>query len=113
MIRRAASVGTVAVVVCVLAGCAALLSIEEGTLDESLVPDGSSAVTVLEDGAVVSVPPVEIPPSCADERPDDAHGLFVSPSGQDAPNCGTKDLPCATLNFVIERAKLVAPTTIV
>src|SRR5262245_34118006 len=100
------------VVLGVVSGCGLLMGIEPGTLDEGM-PD-SGVQTMPGDsgdaGGPDLVPAVIVPPGCEEEKPDEAYGLFVSPSGADVPNCGPKDLPCATLMFVIQRAKLVAGT---
>src|SRR5262245_21468024 len=102
-------------------GCAVLLGIEPGSLDDgvagpnaSVGPRGSDPKNEGGPGSVAEVvPPVVIPPSCNAETPNDANGLFVSLSGKDDENCGSPDVPCKSLQKVIDRAGRVAGTTIV
>src|SRR5690349_7381408 len=101
MPRYVASVATL-VVLGAVSGCAVLLGIERGTLDES--PSGGSDGSVSippgqggdDAGVRVVVPTIPIPQGCEQEKPDNGRGLFVSPSGTNASNCGTADQPCAT-----------------
>jgi hypothetical protein len=67
---------------------------DSGT-DSAQAPDTSVTKDAGEDAADVT---------CPDVVPDDATGIFVTPTGTNSATCGTRTTPCQTLTHAVTRA---------
>ena len=95
-----------------LSACAAIWGVEDGILDQPLAPgpDASDVTQPLQDAFVV---PQADTNGCDTEQVDEAKGIFVSPGGSTAVNCGSKTVPCSTVQLGIDRVTTVPGRSIV
>jgi hypothetical protein len=75
-------------------------------MDEASADAGDDAATARGDSGPHSTGPVEPvgPAPCEGMMPGDTDGIFVSPAGTDAPNCGSRAKPCSTIQRGMQRA---------
>jgi hypothetical protein len=112
MSHRTTRIIAAAAIAGALSACAAIWGVEDGILDVQPNNPQEAGATDSQVEDVLKPPPVDTG-GCDTEKPDDVKGIFVSPGGTSAANCGSALQPCNTVQLGIDRATTVPGKSIV